>query len=249
MQSFARNIRDNGTLMQYTADVTERLLITHCKLPFERTSRQASSFVDQIVALLNREESIRRFDLYLIFRQSGEPLKNIIALEDEEVSTINPTSSLITRILPGKETSFTGPRPFRNFFTDPKGLLSSSGAIAYHVTVQPDRKGLAVMEIQDIYPFPNAVQYIEKYIHVASGGEPTPFWSPSSGKFNLWHKCRIQQYSSFRSRHVMRSQVIQAHPCSDIHPFGAHDAVLLGRPDADNVMGKYSVLCCSCVLI
>jgi hypothetical protein len=59
MQSFARNIKDNGTLMQYTADVTERLLITHCKLPFERTSRQASTFMDQIVALLNREESIR----------------------------------------------------------------------------------------------------------------------------------------------------------------------------------------------
>ncbi|KIK77935.1 hypothetical protein PAXRUDRAFT_165366, partial [Paxillus rubicundulus Ve08.2h10] len=35
MQSFVHNITNNGTLMQYTANVTEWLLITHCKLPFE----------------------------------------------------------------------------------------------------------------------------------------------------------------------------------------------------------------------
>jgi hypothetical protein len=249
MQSFARNIKDNGTLMQYTADVTERLLITHCKLPFERTSRQASTFMDQIVALLNWEESIRQFDLYLIFHQSEEPLENIIALEDEEVSTINLASSLITCILPGKETSSAGPCPFRNFFADPKGLLSSSGTIAFHVTVTPDHKGLTVMEMQENYPFPNAVQYIANYIYVASGEEPTRLWSPSSGKFNLWHKCCIQQHSSFQSRHIMRSQVIQAYPRSDVYPFRAHDAVLLGHTDANNVMGKYFVLYCSCVLI
>lgn len=99
------------------------------------------------------------------------------------------------------------------------------------------------MEIQDIYPFSNIMQYVEKYIYIASGGEPTPFQSPLSGKFNLWHKCHIQQYLSFQSWHVMRSQVIQAHHCSDMHPFGAHDAVLFGRLNADNVMGKCSVLC------
>ena len=58
MQSFAHNIKDNGTLLQYTADVTERLHITHCKLPFEKTTCQASTFVDQVVNLLNRAENI-----------------------------------------------------------------------------------------------------------------------------------------------------------------------------------------------
>lgn len=63
-QSFACNITDNGNLIQYTADVSERLLITHCKLPFERTSRNASTFTDQIMAILNCKESLRCFDLY-----------------------------------------------------------------------------------------------------------------------------------------------------------------------------------------
>ncbi|KIN93619.1 hypothetical protein M404DRAFT_35925 [Pisolithus tinctorius Marx 270] len=35
MHTFARHIKENGTLIQYTADVTEQLLITHCKTPFE----------------------------------------------------------------------------------------------------------------------------------------------------------------------------------------------------------------------
>ena len=249
MQSFTRNIKNNGTLMQYTADVTERLHITHCKLPFERTNQQASTFVDQIVALLNCDENICCFDLYLILCQTTQPLENIIVVEDEEISTTNLFSSFITHIHSNAECSFSGPRPFRNFFADPKGLLSSSGAIAFHVTVQPDRVGITVTQMQELYSFPHTAQYIDHYIYTTSRGVPTPLWSPSSGMVNVWHKCCIQQHSSFRSRHLMCSQVIQAHPCSEEHPFGVHDAVLLSRPDADNAMGQYSLLHCSCVLI
>ena len=137
MQSFMRNIKDNGTLLQYTTDVTEHLHITHCKLPFEKTTRQASTFVDQVVNLLNWAENIRCFNRYLIVCQSTQPLKNIIVTEDEGVLTINPLSSFVSRVLPNTEFSFSSPRPFRNFFTDPKGLLSSSGTIAFHVTVKP----------------------------------------------------------------------------------------------------------------
>ncbi|KAG2746062.1 hypothetical protein P692DRAFT_201695504, partial [Suillus brevipes Sb2] len=36
--SFVWSIRDHGGLIQYSADVSERLLITHCKFPFERTN-------------------------------------------------------------------------------------------------------------------------------------------------------------------------------------------------------------------
>ncbi|KAG1784969.1 uncharacterized protein HD556DRAFT_1314634 [Suillus plorans] len=38
LQSFAVFTKDIGALIQWTAHVTERLLITHCKLPFDRTS-------------------------------------------------------------------------------------------------------------------------------------------------------------------------------------------------------------------
>ena len=45
MQSFVCNITANSTLHQYSADVSEHLLTTHCKELFQRTSRQADTFV------------------------------------------------------------------------------------------------------------------------------------------------------------------------------------------------------------
>ena len=58
LQSFSRGIRNSGSLIPYTTDVSERLLITHCKDPFTCTNRQRSSFTWQIVLLLDRKESI-----------------------------------------------------------------------------------------------------------------------------------------------------------------------------------------------
>jgi len=44
IQSFGHTIRHVGSLIQYTVDVSERLLITHCKVPFSRTNRQKTDF-------------------------------------------------------------------------------------------------------------------------------------------------------------------------------------------------------------
>ncbi|KAI5989400.1 hypothetical protein F5J12DRAFT_864341 [Pisolithus orientalis] len=57
-QLFGSSIRNIGSLIQYTADVSERLLITHCKDPFLRTNRK-TGFTQQIVLRLDREESIQ----------------------------------------------------------------------------------------------------------------------------------------------------------------------------------------------
>ncbi|KIK79915.1 hypothetical protein PAXRUDRAFT_159995, partial [Paxillus rubicundulus Ve08.2h10] len=46
-----------GNLIQYTADVSECLLITHCKHPFQKTSCQVG-FVEQCVVVLDHEEII-----------------------------------------------------------------------------------------------------------------------------------------------------------------------------------------------
>ena len=40
IQSFGHMIRNIGLLIQYTVDVSERLLITHCKGLFSHTNRQ-----------------------------------------------------------------------------------------------------------------------------------------------------------------------------------------------------------------
>ena len=73
--SFAHAIRRSGGLIQYTADISEWLLITHCKTPFTRMNQQRD-FAQQIVHLLDCEECIRLFDLYLLLWQHNKPLMN-----------------------------------------------------------------------------------------------------------------------------------------------------------------------------
>lgn len=240
-QSFARNILDNGNLIQYTADVSERLLITHCKVPFERTSRNAGTFTEQIVAILNREESIRRFDLYHVLRLTSAPLERIIVAEDEQISTVDPMLSFISHIAPDEDKLFKGPRPFRNYFANPQGVLSANKIIAFHVTVKPDSVILSVEEMQNLYNLPYLRQHVREYIHRASGGSPSNLWTPYNGKIVTWNKCRIQQHSSFRSRYITRSQVVQAYPPSPERPFGICDAVLLSRGNRDDLLGEFLV--------
>ena len=46
--SFASAICNSGAIIHHTADVSECLLITHCKHPFEHTSKN-KDFIEQIV--------------------------------------------------------------------------------------------------------------------------------------------------------------------------------------------------------
>ena len=238
MQSFARNITANGGLHQYSADVSERLLITHCKEPFQRTSRRTDTFIQEVMGLLDRLENMRRFDLYLILRRSISPLESIVITEDKEIAGIDPTLSFISRIAPQEERTIKGPRPFRNHFASPKGYLSPDGAIAFHVTQSPDRSGISISELQRTHKVPRLLEHLTQFVRSALND--AIFWDPSSAKLDVWHKFRIQQHSSFRSHQILKSQVVQAHPPSAGQLFGTCDAVLLQVEQA-NVPGVYGV--------
>ncbi|KIM57485.1 hypothetical protein SCLCIDRAFT_28823 [Scleroderma citrinum Foug A] len=96
MLSFWQQIKANGTLMQYSAEVPEHLLITHCKTTFQQTSRNTRMYVDQVIEILNHEEIIHLFDLYLILRQAEHSVnKNTIDSEEEEVTTMDPALEFI----------------------------------------------------------------------------------------------------------------------------------------------------------
>ncbi|KAI5991668.1 hypothetical protein F5J12DRAFT_786314 [Pisolithus orientalis] len=73
MLNFMDAIRRNGGLIQYSANVSEHLLITHCNMPFTQTNRQ-SNFTEQIICLLDCEECICLFDVYLLLHEHNKPL-------------------------------------------------------------------------------------------------------------------------------------------------------------------------------
>ncbi|KAI6169808.1 hypothetical protein EDD17DRAFT_1502728 [Pisolithus thermaeus] len=117
-----------GSLIQYTADMSERLLITHAKNPFLCTNRKAG-FTEQITRYLNREESIHRFDLYTLLCTDGTLFRSMLTSEDGAIP-------LPHSVVPEEDYSFTGSATFRNHFL--QGFVSDDATTAFHVTRKPD---------------------------------------------------------------------------------------------------------------
>ncbi|KAG2148850.1 hypothetical protein DEU56DRAFT_909164 [Suillus clintonianus] len=209
MQSFEGTIRRLGTLMQFSANTTERLLITHCKDLFPRTAQQSKDFTEQCVRILNRQESMEIFDLYALLTSRGAPLVNAIHAEDEEVTTTNPALSWVSRVLPDEVKSVHGPRPVRNHFL--KGILSGDALTAFQLNVTPDYKSLV------------------EHTH----------WDPKYGRFQAWNKLWLQLHLAFQPRVIMPSRVVQVYPPSDNFPLGNCDTVLVDSPGADGNMTSY----------
>ncbi|KAG2367405.1 hypothetical protein BDR07DRAFT_1478997 [Suillus spraguei] len=110
MQSFTHAIPHVSSLIQYSADVSEHLLITHCKHPFEKTSRQRD-FIQQITQILDREETIHLFELYTLLASSpvsvsdctsNDPLINVVFTEDDKVAgpEVDPALAWISQVNP-----------------------------------------------------------------------------------------------------------------------------------------------------
>ncbi|KAG2339690.1 hypothetical protein BDR05DRAFT_977659 [Suillus weaverae] len=227
MQSFPHAIFHVSSLMQWTADISEHLLITHCKHPFERTSRQRD-FILQIAHILNQEETIRLFDLYTLLSTSlsmpgQDPLINAITMEDKEIASTetDPTFAWVSNANPAAQLCLQAPCPVRNHFL--KGIVSDNACIAFNVTVKPDRSCLDVSQLQLLYNIPDFSQAL--HLYVTRNGCTVPSWLA----FNTWSKFWIQLHSTFHLCRIMPSQQIHADPPSTNFPQGNCDTVLFNR--------------------
>ena len=155
------------------------------------------------------------------------PLEMAIATENEAIAGIDPTLSFLSHIAPKNENSFSGLHPFHNHFSNPCGFISADGAVAFHVTVQPDFSGWTIAMMECMYNLLNLMNYISNYIFFVLGDGAMPLWDLLQGRVSMWNKFHIQQHSSFQSCFIMKSQVVQAYPCSSEHPWGVHDTVIV----------------------
>ncbi|KAI9568687.1 hypothetical protein HD554DRAFT_2204916 [Boletus coccyginus] len=73
--SFGDAIRNSGAIIQYTIDVSERLLIMHCKQSFLRTNKQAKDFSKQVVQILDRDHKMLVPDKEMRF-EAPRPVQN-----------------------------------------------------------------------------------------------------------------------------------------------------------------------------
>jgi len=181
--SFASAVQNNGGLIQYTADVSERLLITHCKDTFRRTNKN-KDFTTQVVRILDREESIRSFNMYTLMHSNNISLLNIIKTEADDVSANNPALDWVSCVLPEEQQQIQGPRPCRNYFSG--GLLSNNAEMALHVTRRPDQTDLTINAIAAMY---HLVDFPEEYSRFLGlyGADVELTWRIFD-RITIWHK-------------------------------------------------------------
>ena len=199
LHSFAPAIRNAGAPIQFTADMSECLLITHCKNPFERTSHQQSTFAQQIVRLLDREERMRQFHLSTLLAERGASLQNIVDEEFYEMTDVDLTLAWILCVSPADHTSFSlGDRPIRNHFL--KGIVSGDARVAAHVTIKPTQKNKLLTWVSSMYQLPLFEPALESYVSQYG------FQSFPADTLNIWNSFCLQILSSFDGFKVMPSQ-------------------------------------------
>jgi len=228
-QSFAKAIETVGTLPQFTADVCERLLVTHCKQTFEQTSRNRD-FTEQVVRILNCEERMRLFDLYSLMRSHDVSMINTVTdLEQSYVTYVDPALSWVQEVLPGEQIRLIGPHPIRNHFL--KGVLREDSRAAFNLTVKPDSSRLTIQQLLSMYKlgeFPSLYAlYIHRSVLTLLDITQSQLTSWNALSFSAWRKFRLQLLSVFNNCTVMPSHLIQVYPPSKDFPYGYADAVLL----------------------
>ncbi|KIM69301.1 hypothetical protein SCLCIDRAFT_19907 [Scleroderma citrinum Foug A] len=230
IQSFGCTIRNVDSLIQYTADVSERLLIMHCKGPFSHTNRQKTQFTRQIVMLLDREESSRLFNLYTLLRDKKFSLTNMLSVEGDVPQHSDPTLDWVLRVSPTDKSRFKGPWVIRNLFS--KGLVSDDAMVAFHLTVKSDFADKSSNHLVTMYALPDFATHLQAYITMTCDNA-SRFQARS---LKGWLKFRIQQQSWLQPCNMMVSQQIQALLPSDEYPFGKCDALLVrSASDSESV--------------
>jgi len=235
LQSFSRSICNVGCLIQYTTDVSEHLLKTHCKDPFTRTNRQRAGFTQQVVRLLDREESIRHFDLYSLLLERNANLTNDPRPTSDDPRYVDPTLDWVQCVAPDEVTYFHGPRNFRNHFLT--GMLSDDSKSALHVTIKADFADKSPRYIAETYRLSDFPDHLRMYIDT----RPDDVSYLHGRLLKGWNKFRLQSQSRLHPLNIIPSQQVQAFSPSEEFPFGKCDTVLVDYTPPTGIPSECSV--------
>lgn len=236
--------------MQWSADVSERLLITHCKHTFRRGSNHRD-FVEQCVRVLDRLEKVRMFDFYSLLRNNHQSFGN--SSTPDLLRKAHPQSAWIFNILPN-ERLVGVPRTIRSFFSH--SALTSGAVAAFHLNVSPDIPRISIADAAmkfGILDLHGALgDYQRRFTYQQRGGKrlsdndvDLPF-----EHLRIWFKFKIQLRPAHDKGNILPARTIQALPPSSQMPQGHCDTVLMKALDKDSPSGIHSQrLVVYCLLI
>lgn len=171
LHNFACSICNSGASIQFMANVSEQLLITHCKNPFECTSHQQNTFAQQIVCLLDQKERMQQFHLMTLLIEYNASLNNIIDDKFDEIMDIDPMLTWIFHISAQDHASFSlHDCPIQNHFL--KDIVSVDAHIAAHITVKPTNLNKSLQWISSVYQLPEFSSALRNYLSSLSFQSP-----------------------------------------------------------------------------
>lgn len=233
--SFGRSIEHLGAIMQYTADVSERLLITTCKHSFKHTNHKAF-WDEQCAHNLDRQERIRLFDLYTLLRDNNQSLLNEVVTEEDSIITdtmidSHPEAAWLARTVGPEETRFRGPRLGRNLFATARCIvLDSTTALLLNVSPHATlsiNDASAQFQLEDLYV--TLLDYRDAARPGLSGHDL------GFDKVKIWYKFRIQMCSVHHGDIIMPAETVQAFPPSETAQYGTCDTVLVKNPSSTSL--------------
>ncbi|KAI6169072.1 hypothetical protein EDD17DRAFT_1810984 [Pisolithus thermaeus] len=172
-QSFGHSMHNVSSLIQYMADVSECLLITHCKNLFLHMNCN-TGFTQQIALLLDREESICWFDLYALLHLKDTSLRDVLSVEDATAPHIP--------LVVSEEYLFSGSMTHRNHFL--QGFISDDATTAFHVTKKPDfadKQASYLSAVQQVQALPPSNKHPYGKCNTVLARVTTPLGVPMPG--------------------------------------------------------------------
>ena len=186
MQSVVDNVKRNGVVFQWSADITEHAHITHIKDPARADNNQ--NYKSQVTRHLDRADKVHRFDLATSIREAGVGFgyssMGSEDSEDENVGChafqITTTSTLLAEINP--VSNIAGPtQDLNNYFIeaarilnddDPNAVTQSrtfvTSSTAFHLNCNPNIRHLSVDEVAGLFKLPDLHPSLADHIRAHS---------------------------------------------------------------------------------
>jgi hypothetical protein len=225
LQGVVPSIRSHGSIMQWSADPTERAHIDYVKVPGRAGNNH--DYDEQVCRYLDRQEKCEKFALAMNVK-SGEGLDEE---DDYDYDKACGTHHFIdyfdgARKLIEGTTGTNPPRPFRTFAT-----LTT----AYHLSADPTLTRMTVNKTAEIFELDDLraalADYLERdaaaSVHTIGGRRrATSDCKLPYERIQVWCKVRMQ-LRSYHEQRIEPSQAVIAQPPSEAWPCGRYDAVIV----------------------
>ncbi|KAH7918086.1 hypothetical protein BV22DRAFT_1108450 [Leucogyrophana mollusca] len=251
LQSVVPSIRQVGSIVQWSADITEHAHITEIKDPARASNN--NNYDPQIVRYLDREEKRRRFDLATSLKETlctreGPPADRV---DDNEDGVNDDEDEADEEQEVSVDVSHGGPRSVTNYFiranrllqtthksppTPPRSFIAYSTAI--NLTHDPNIRRILVDDVADKFCLPDfrgaLADYLQREQRLKGGlhgiGGPRQALGPCALPFDyvqVWFKVRLQEMSYYDRHLVLPAQTVNASPPNSEQEHGRFDTVLV----------------------